>query len=174
VAIGERIKFIRNLRGLTQKAIGLAIGFEDNTADVRIAQYESGTRSPKEKYTLEIANALNVSPKALDLPDIDSVIGLAHTLFALEDLYGIKISELDGEVCLHLDKSRGDTYLGLFELFNSWNKEADKMKNGEITKEVYDQWRYNYPEGDSSYKRVPSKKFSDAMVKGILGDKLVD
>jgi len=170
MAIGERIKFIRNLRGLTQKALGLAIGFDDNTADVRIAQYESGTRSPKEKYTLEIASALNVSPKALDLPEIDSDIGLAHTLFALEDLYGIQIHKLDGEVCLRLDKSKGDTYLSLFELFILWNKESEKLKNGEITKEEYDQWRYAYPEGDPSYKRVPSKVFSDAMVKGILGD----
>jgi len=167
MAIGERIKFIRNLRGLTQKALGLAIGFEDNTADVRIAQYESGTRSPKEKYTLEIANALNVSSKALDVPDIDSDIGLAHTLFTLEDLYGIQVSEIDGEVCLRLDKSRGDIYLGLFELFNLWNKEADKLKNGEITKEEYDQWRYAYPTGDSSYKKVPSKKFSDALVEKL-------
>ena len=170
MAIGERIKFIRNLRGLTQKALGLAIGFDDNTADVRIAQYESGTRSPKENYTLDIANALKVSPKALNLPDIDSDIGLAHTLFALEDLYGICIGAIDGEVCLRLDKSRGDTYLGLFELFNLWNKEADKLKNSEITKEEYNQWRYTYPEGDSLYKRVPSKDFSDAMVKGMLGD----
>jgi len=169
MAIGERIKFIRNLRGLTQKALGLAIGFDDNTADVRIAQYESGTRSPKEKYTVEIANALNVSPKALDLPDIDSDIGLAHTLFALEDLYGIQIHKLDGEVCLRLDKSRGDTYLGLFELFDLWSKKAENLKNSEITKEEYDQWRYTYPEGDSSYERVPSKEFSDTTVKGILG-----
>ena len=149
MAIGERIKYIRKLRGITQKALGMAIGFDNNTADVRVAQYESGTRSPKEKYTLEIANALNVSPKALDVPDIDTDIGLAHTLFALEDLYGIHIQELDGEVCLRLDKSRGDTFFSLFALFYMWNSEAEKLKNGEITKEEYDQWRYNYPEDDT-------------------------
>ena len=141
---------------------------------MRIAQYESGTRSPKEKYTVDIANALNVSPKALDVPEIDSDIGLAHTLFALEDIYGIHTHELDGEVYLRLDKSRGDTYLSLFELFKLWNKETDKLKNGELTKDEYDHWRYNYPQGDSSYKRVPSKDFSDVMVRGILGDNLID
>ena len=141
---------------------------------MRIAQYESGTRSPKEKYTADIANALNVSPKALDVPDIDTDIGLAHTLFVLEDLYGIQTHEFDGEICLRLDKSRGHDYLSLFELFNLWNKEADKLKNGEIIQEEYDQWRYNYPQGDSSYKRVPSKDFSDVMVRGILGDNLID
>jgi len=55
-----------------------------------------------------------------------------------------------------------------------WNKETDKLKNGEITQDEYNQWRYSYPEGVSSYKRVPSKEFSDAMVKSILGDNLID
>jgi hypothetical protein len=59
----------------------------------------------------------------------------------------------------------------MFDLFRVWYKEAKKLKNGEISKEEYDHWRYNYPEGDSSYKRVPSKEFSDAMVKGVLGEK---
>jgi len=68
---------------------------------------------------------------------------------------------------LRLDKSKGHTYLDLFELFNLWNKEAVKLKNGEITKYEYDRWRNNYPEGNPSYKRVPSKEFSDTIVKDI-------
>ncbi len=46
---------------------------------------------------------LDVSPKALDVPDIDSYVGLMHTLFTLEDRYGLKINEMDGEVCLKVD-----------------------------------------------------------------------
>ena len=64
--------------------------------------------------------------------------------------------------------------MSLFELFNLWNKEAVKLKNGEIAKDDYDQWRYKYPQGNPSYKKVPSKEFSDAMVKGILGGKALD
>ena len=30
-----------------------------------------------------------------------------HTLFALEDIYGLKIDKLDDEVCIRLDKNRG-------------------------------------------------------------------
>lgn len=40
-----------------------------------------------------------------------------HTLFALEDIYGIKISDIDGEVCLRLDKNRGTIYADMFEMF---------------------------------------------------------
>ena len=145
MAIGERIRYIRNLRRVTQKWLGTAVGFDEKTADIRIAQYESGTRTPKEKLTSEIANALEVRPQALDVPDIGSYVGLAHTLFALEDLYGIRISDIDGELCLRLDKTKGITYLSMFDIFSAWQREAEKLKNGEITKEEYDAWRYNYP-----------------------------
>jgi len=147
MATGERIRHIRNLRGMTQKQLGLAIGFDEKTADIRIAQYESGTRTPKEKLLTDIATALSVSPQALDLPDMDSYVGLAHTLFALEDLYGLQIGEIDGEVCLRLDKSKGKgmTYLSMFDIFAAWQGEAEKLKNEEITKGEYDNWRYNYP-----------------------------
>ena len=47
MAIGERIRYFRNKRGMTQKYLGTAVGFPEKSADVRLAQYESGTRSPK-------------------------------------------------------------------------------------------------------------------------------
>ena len=146
MAIGERIRYIRNLRGMTQKWLGMAVGFDEKTADVRIAQYESGTRTPKENYVADIAAALEVSPRALAIPNIDSYTGLVHTLFTLEDLYGLHIGEIDDELCLRLDKSKGISYLSMFDIFTAWQKQAVKRRNGEITKEEYDQWRYNYPQ----------------------------
>jgi len=134
---------------MTQKWLGIAIGFDEKTADVRMAQYESGTRTPKDNYVADIAGALSVSPKALDLPDIDTYVGLAHTLFALEDIYGVQIGDIDGELCLRLDKSKGMTYLSLFDIFSAWQQESDKLKNGNITKEDYDDWRYNYPRAEA-------------------------
>ena len=86
------------------------------------------------------------SASALTVPDIDSYNGLIHTLFALEDLYGLKITELDGAVCLHLDKGMGTNYITMFEMFTAWKEQAEKLKNGEISKEEYDNWRYNYPQ----------------------------
>jgi transcriptional regulator with XRE-family HTH domain len=96
MAIGKRIKFIRNLRGLTQKELGLAVGFTDKTSDVRIAQYEAEKRVPKEKMLQDIAHVLDVEPFALDVPNIDTHLGLMHTLFALEDMYELKIDEIEG------------------------------------------------------------------------------
>ena len=120
MAIGERIRFIRNLRGMTQKWLGMAVGFPENAADVRIAQYESGTRTPKEKVLNDLARVLEVSPLALDVPNIESYYSLMHTLFTLEDLYGIRICNIDGEICLTLDRSTGSNFISMFNMLSEW------------------------------------------------------
>jgi len=146
MAIGERIRFIRNLRGMTQKWLGMAVGFPERTADIRMAQYESGTRTPKADLTNSIAAALEVSPSALDVPNIENYNGIMHTLFALEDLYGFRIDTLNDEVCIRLDKDNGTEYITVLEMFTAWQKQAEKYRSGEISKEEYDNWRYNYPQ----------------------------
>ena len=47
---------------MTMKYLGMAVGLPENSADVRISQYESGTRTPKDDLLLKIANELGVSP----------------------------------------------------------------------------------------------------------------
>lgn len=103
MAIGERIHFFRNLRGITQKQLGMIIGFPEKSADVRIAQYENGSRKPKEDVTSALATALAVSEHALNVPNIDSTEGLMHTLFVLEDTYGLYVDKTDKEVCLRVN-----------------------------------------------------------------------
>ena len=67
MAIGERIRFFRNLRGMTQKYLGIKLGFSERTADIRMAQYEAGTRTPKASMVESLAYVLEVSPQALIL-----------------------------------------------------------------------------------------------------------
>ena len=136
MAIGERIHFFRILRGMTQKYLGTIVGFPERSADVRLAQYETGTRKRKAELTAALAQALDVSPHALDVPDIDSYIGLMHTLFTLEDI--------DGELCLTLDK-HNKSYVTMFEMLNDWRNQAEKLKNDEISEDEYNDWKYNYP-----------------------------
>ena len=168
MAIGERIHHFRLLRGFTQKYLGQQLGFSDSQADVRIAQYEKGARSPKEKYLNALADIFEVSPHALAVPDIDSYVGLMHTLFTLEDLYGLHIDEIDGELCLRLDREHRE-YQHLFEPFHTWQQMAAKLESGEISQEEYDNWRYNYPELDTSEIRakVPSLELSDELIKAL-------
>lgn len=150
MAIGKRIKFFRTLKGLTQKQFGEALGFKGKTSDVRLAQYEAEARIPKEDLVKDMARILEVSPQALSVPEIDTYNGLLHTLFALEDMYGFKISEINGELCIYFDRYSKSTSLSLQNMLYAWQKEAAKLESGEITKEEYDNWRYNYPRSESA------------------------
>ncbi|MCM1132264.1 MAG: helix-turn-helix domain-containing protein [Ruminococcus flavefaciens] len=149
MATGERIRFIRNLRGITQKFLGLKVGFSERTADIRIAQYESGSRTPKADLIEKIADTLDVSTEALNVPDIDSYTGLMHTLFAIEDLYGLRIDTLDGEICIRVNRQNGSMYTKMTGLLTPWEEMAQKYRNGEITREEYDDWRYRYPKSEA-------------------------
>lgn len=130
---------------MIQKYLGMQVGFPEKTADIRMAQYESGSKTPKADLTNSLAEVFGVSKSALTVPDIDSYNGLMHTLFALEDLYGFRIHKLDGELCIRLDKRMGANYITMFDMSTAWKTQAEKLKNGEITKGEYDNWRYNYP-----------------------------
>ena len=169
MAISERIHFFRNLRGMTQKYLGLQLGFPDKSADVRMAQYETGSRTPKADITAALAQVLDVAPEALNVPDIDSYIGLMHTLFALEDIYGITVSEADGEVCLKVNSEKGKDAAEVIRMLTAWKEQKAKLDTGEIDKDTYDQWRYYYPKFDTTggWVKVPSQELSDAMVEAF-------
>lgn len=167
MAIGERIHFFRNMRGMTQKYLGQLLGFPEKSADVRLAQYETGARSPKVDLTTSLANALDVSPLALSVPDIDSYLGLMHTLFTLEDRYGLKIDEAEGEVCLKVDVRKNKDAAELHKMLCAWRQAAAMLKAGEITQEEYDRWRYHYPEFDTTqhWVKVPLQELSDMLLE---------
>ena len=169
MAIGERIRFFRNLRGMTQKYLGTVVGFPEKTADIRMAQYESGSRTPKADLTESLAGVLGVSPLALSVPDIDSYLGLIHTLFTIEDRYGLTIEKGENGVSLRVDPRKGKDAAELSEMLNAWAKQAEKYHNGAISREDYDKWRYNYPKYDenSGYAKVPSQGLSDKMIEAF-------
>ena len=169
MAIGERIRFFRNLRGMTQKYLGTVVGFPEKTADIRMAQYESGSRTPKADLTENLAGVLGVSPLALSVPDIDSYLGLMHTLFTLEDRYGLTVEKGENGVSMRVDTRKGKDAAELSEMLNAWAEQAEKYHNGEISREDYDKWRYNYPKYDetSGYVKVPSQGLSDEMIEAF-------
>jgi len=145
MAIGERMHYFRTLLGMTQKYLGQRIGFSEKTADVRIAQYESEKRGPKAEMIKQLAEVFDVAPEALKVPDIDNYIGLMHTLFTLEDRYGLTITKLDDQVCLKQDINHPNYDISLAEDLISWYDTKNRLTSGSITTKAYDHWRYHYP-----------------------------
>ena len=63
----------------------------------------------------------------------------------------------------------------ILQMMTAWVEQAEKYRSGEITKDQYDEWRYNFPKDDATghWAKVASKEFSDAMVEKFK-DKLKD
>ena len=145
MAIGQRIKFFRNRKGMTQKQLGEQLGFKGKTSDVRMAQYESEARVPKIDLVKQMSQIFDVN------------------------MYGLKVRNVDGQPHICLDSSISAPGSSVDEMLRSWMEQADKLENGEISKEEYDEWRYKYPELDTYQKRakVPSQELSDYLVKEL-------
>lgn len=68
ITFGEKLRYLRPKNNLTQKQLGMAVGFPENTADVRIAQYESNARMPREELLKKLAQLLRVQKEILTVP----------------------------------------------------------------------------------------------------------
>ena len=92
-----------------------------------------------------------------------------HTLFTLEDNYGLMVSEMDGEVCLKVDVRKNKDATRLQEMLCSWQQAAAMLEAGEIFKEYYDKWRYHYPEFDKTkcWAKVPSQELCNLPVQDV-------
>ena len=62
---GRKIHSIRQARGFTLHSLGTAIGLNEKTADIRIAQYEAGERNPKEEMLIGLSAVLGTEPEYL-------------------------------------------------------------------------------------------------------------
>ena len=150
MTLGDRIRYFRTLRGLTQKYFGMRLGFPERTADIRVAQYEAGTRTPKKDLLKTMAYGLRVSPYALKAPNIDNDVAIMHTFFALEDCVGLTVEMKGGRPILFVDPFAEQRPNFLWDALYAWAKQAEKYRSGEITKEEYDEWRYSFPHSNES------------------------
>ena len=151
--IGERLKKFRTAKGLVQKQLGIMSGLSEPA----IRNYELGNRYPNAIQLEKIAGALGISPLAIAAPDFDSYVGLMHSLFQLEDLYGLKPRNIDGRIFLEFDVEPTSAVLSNV---GYWNKELESLKNGAISQEEYDEWRYSFPrlEAERTTEKLRNKR----------------
>ena len=179
MAVGDRIKRARNLRGMTQKELGIAIGFEEKSADIRIAQYESNTRTPKEELLRKIAEVLDVNYRSLYEPTLYAAEDVMYTLFELDEHYpGTRLYEVTDTTDPDLPEKHmavSFRYRLLDEFLKEWQlrkkqlrkkqlrkKQLRKkqLREGEITKEEYLEWKLNWPQtADGCGRYEPKKKW---------------
>ena len=116
-----------------------------------------------------ISPAFTFLHSAICLPHVLQYLGLMHALFTLEDRYGLTVDTGENGVSLRVDPRKGRDAVELSKMLTAWAEQAEKYRSGEINREDYDKWRYNYPKYDeaSGYVKVPSQQLSDAMVEAF-------
>ena len=73
------------------------------------------------------------------------------------------------EIHIVFDGSKRTMDESIFKMLSAWADQAEKLKNGEISKDQYDRWRYTFPAEDTTqgWAKVPSQQLSDAMVEAF-------
>lgn len=172
MTIGEKIKKIRIFRKMTQKELGLKIGYEEVYAAIKISQYEINYRIPKKTTIFQIAEALNVNPANFIQEPSKSMENIIELLFWLEEEIPESIHLFQNEIslgnCNDLKAStiygastkKGKDPVGI--LFNNeqlnywvegWLMKKKKLKSGQIKKEDYFEWKLGWPFQDGYLKK---------------------
>lgn len=188
MTVGEKIRVIRTFRGMTQKELGLSVGFDEKGADNRIAQYETDYRVPRKEMLDKIALALTVNRlnfysagKGDSAPE-----DLLRTLFWLEEsgMGGITLFQLvpnQHEPTWQGERSEAADTAARYEpsdnwplrppvamYFNvlvddymrEWLVRQQEYRAGEITRKEYFEWKLNWPDTcDDLGKVTPTIKW---------------
>lgn len=167
VTLGERIRYYRKRKGMTQKELAERCGITEPA----IRNYELDNRIPGYEMLNTIAWALDVNYHTLAEPELSAISGAIHTLFRLEYAYGLHPTEIDGRAVLAIDKNALPTGEQLFQkMMNVWLDAKKKYESGEWTEDQYEDWMVRYPsvieygpaeEGDADQDKIlasPSKK----------------
>lgn len=144
--LGQKIRFYRQIAGMTQKELGVACGVNEST----IRNYELGNRYPDSDTIFEISNALEISPYVLATPDPISAASSLQYLFSMEKTLDLTPTTIDGKVYLEVssDIDVNDATVAplsnLKRMFSHWATMYEKFINEEIDEETYLLWQAKY------------------------------
>lgn len=160
MTVGEKIRKIRLVRGMTQKELGEKVGL----TDVRIRQYELNNRTPKEELLRKIAEVLEVNYYALCEPRWESREELIFSLFELEEQGVLELH--------HILSSLGDTSQDSLQeqvvitfkeeelhwFLKEWLMRKEELQAGKIREEEYEEWKRNWSQTSEHCGTVKPKK----------------
>ena len=144
--LGQKIRFYRQIAGMTQKELGAACGVNEST----IRNYELGNRYPDSDTIFEISNALEISPYVLATPDPISAASSLQYLFSMEKTLDLTPTTIDGKVYLEVSSEIdvNDATVAplsnLKRMFSHWATMYEKFINEEIDEETYLLWQGKY------------------------------
>ena len=126
---GTRLNYLRKLRSMTMKALGMRMGFDEKAASCRIAQWEQGFRNLSQESAGSLAAILNVAPDRLAQTPENPVDALIEYFLWLDEAHN---AEFYGEI------ARLSEFLSQY-----WNKRS-LLARGEISAEVFREWKLHW------------------------------
>ena len=67
-----------------------------------------------------------------------------YNLLDMENTFGLHIDQIDGELCIRMDRSHKD-YVRLFDMMLQWYEERKKGDMDFESSMAYEEWKLNYP-----------------------------
>ena len=163
--IGDKIRHIRNFRGLTQKELGLKIGLDAKSADNRIAQFETNYRVPKKDMLVQIAEALDVNVMNFTGSTPGCAEDIMFTFFwrdeenrGMINLFQlvrnpVKTNASDDRAVRYNDNDDWPSHapVGIYfdygivnDFMREWLMRKEELKTKKITNEEYLDWKLNW------------------------------
>lgn len=138
---GDRIKAARTMRGMTLKELGVEMHYPYKSADVRIAQYESGKRGIKDEVIEQLAQVLKVSPEALRGPVGYDNNDVMRILFDLEEHgYAIDIHKKGEHIIVEIMADK------LADPLEEWKRIKTRRKLERMSEKAYIEWKFCWPD----------------------------
>ena len=126
---GTRLNYLRKLRSMTMKALGMRMGFDEKAASCRIAQWEQGFRNLSQESAGSLAAILNVAPDRLAQTPENPVDALIEYFLWLDEAHN---AEFYGEI------ARLSEFLSQY-----WNMRS-LLARGEISSETFREWKLHW------------------------------
>ena len=155
MTLGEKIKKYRLMKNLTQKDLGIKVGFSASTADSRIRKYEKDIMAPKNDIRQKIADALDIDLSALSDINIESYEDIMQILFLFEENLGMEIERKDGKTHLIFDDNNKDIekFISYLYIWHSQKKNLISTSDTISTEEMYKYkiWKSRFPKDINAY-----------------------
>ena len=143
--LGDKIKMYRQFRGLTQKELGMAAGFKESTADVRINQYETGKMYPKENILQRLADALDIDVSLLNKNNLSEDVLVS--ILELQQVLHFDISIVNDQVIFSFPKlPENDEFYKSMKVLSDKNREIGSISllYAHNNAEEYEKWKIEF------------------------------
>ncbi len=87
-------------------------------------------------------------------------------------MHGVRAEKQGDEVHIVFDGCKQTMDKSIFTMLSAWAEQAEKYRNGKISKEQYDRWRYTFPAEDTTQRwaKVPSQELSDMLIEALKAE----